>query len=213
MEGKQSSLVQVAKWLADEVGVGHSFTKQQLREALPQFEQVDRRMRDLRQYGWRIDTNREDATLYPNELRLVEIGTEVWASSFRPAKAQRVSKQDHSNALVKAEFKCSLCGVGVGERHGASGEIARLRVIRWSDELIVVCEMCATNAGVTSDSIAERLAALLGTLDREEIQEVIDRLPRPQRRDPIASAVSLARRLPQERALDLLRSAADIHRI
>ena len=41
-----------ALWLVEVVGEGNSFTKSQLREAFPEVAQIDRRMRDLRDFGW-----------------------------------------------------------------------------------------------------------------------------------------------------------------
>src|SRR5579871_6280697 len=77
------TMKRAALWLVDVVGEGGTFTKTQLREAFPDVAQIDRRMRDLRDYGWQIDTNREDADLGPSEQRFVERGAEVWV----PGKA------------------------------------------------------------------------------------------------------------------------------
>ncbi len=77
-EAKFGTKIRVGLWLVTEVRVGNTFTKAQLRDAFPGVEQVDRRMRDLRQHGWKIDTNKEDASLTPNELRFVQAGDEVW---------------------------------------------------------------------------------------------------------------------------------------
>src|SRR4051794_13683960 len=75
---KHGTKIRVALWLLSVVGEGHLFTKAQLRDAFPGVEQVDRRMRDLRPHGWQLLTNREDASLSPDELRFVKAGEEVW---------------------------------------------------------------------------------------------------------------------------------------
>lgn len=83
---KRGTMVRCALWLVTEVGLGEVFTKTQLREAFPETSQIDRRMRDLRDRGWRIATNREDVTLSSNEHRFVEMGAEVWKPGQSKAK-------------------------------------------------------------------------------------------------------------------------------
>jgi hypothetical protein len=61
-----------ALWLAAEVGEGGVFTKEQVRQAFPGISQADRRIRDLRDYGWVIHTNTDDASLASGEQRLVK---------------------------------------------------------------------------------------------------------------------------------------------
>ncbi len=58
-DGTLGTRVRVALWLASEVGEGGTFRKQQLRDAMPGVEQIDRRMRDLRPAGWEILTYRD----------------------------------------------------------------------------------------------------------------------------------------------------------
>ncbi|GGU67871.1 hypothetical protein [Lentzea flava] len=77
------SMVRVALWLATEVGQGNTFTQKDLRDAFPGVAQIARRMRDLRDYGWVLETSREDPTLSTEELRLTTIGTPVWNAQER----------------------------------------------------------------------------------------------------------------------------------
>src|SRR3954447_17133914 len=79
--------VRAALWLVEVVGVGNHFTKAELREAFPGVEQVDRRMRDLRDDSWVIATNREDRSLELDELRFVSMGGRVWEPGYRRSAA------------------------------------------------------------------------------------------------------------------------------
>ena len=85
MEGKEKlgAAKRVAIYLADEVGEGGTFHKQDLRAVIPDTEQVDRRMRDLRKCGWVIRTYKDKASLKPNELFLEKIGDKVWEDGYR----------------------------------------------------------------------------------------------------------------------------------
>lgn len=89
------SMVRVALWLATVVREGNTFTKQDLRDAFPGVAQIDRRMRDLRDYDWTIATTREDPTLAAEEFRLVRTGVPVWNAASR-AKS-RMSTQIQRN--------------------------------------------------------------------------------------------------------------------
>ncbi|WP_052684339.1 hypothetical protein [Lentzea aerocolonigenes] len=79
------SMARAALWLATVVGEGNKFSKRDLRDAFPGVAQIDRRMRDLRDYEWTIDTIREDSTLTYEEFRLVHIGVHVWSPKERRA--------------------------------------------------------------------------------------------------------------------------------
>src|SRR5690242_5609436 len=80
------SMVRVALWLEQVIGIDGVFTKTRLREAFPDVAQIDRRARDLRDHGWRVDTSREDPSLKQDEQRYVEKGAEVWVPGQMRAK-------------------------------------------------------------------------------------------------------------------------------
>ncbi|MHC0429491.1 hypothetical protein ACX6XY_04770 [Streptomyces sp. O3] len=88
---KMSSKVRTALWLASEVGEGNVYSKAQLREAFPDVAQIDRRVRELRDYGWVIATNRDDPTLSSHEARFVQAGDPVWQPGVR-SRAMRESQ-------------------------------------------------------------------------------------------------------------------------
>lgn len=89
---KAGAMVRGALWLAREIGEGHIFTKEQVRRTFPGISQIDRRIRDLRDYGWVIHTSSDDARLRIDEQRLVKIGVPVWDSKARRAAAPRASR-------------------------------------------------------------------------------------------------------------------------
>lgn len=186
MSTKATSLSLVGAWLANEVGVGNTFTKQSLREALPQYEQVDRRMRDLRYFGWRIDTNREDAELRPNELKLVQIGEPVWSDTFVAArrKAHALSVRERNEVLANSGFSCARCGIGVGEQYGEfPGRFARLTARMSGDKWFALCDVCGS-APIMSERNST-MARLIGELTDLEFEAF--------RSEPAGAADPLAR--------------------
>lgn len=122
----QASLAAVATWLTDQVGVGHTFTMLQLREAVPDANQVDRRMRDLRQMDppWIIASKQTDPSLSANSYRLVAIGGMT--------RAKLPSARVRREVFDAAMNRCEVCGIGVGEAYREyPGELARLQLGHW----------------------------------------------------------------------------------
>lgn len=135
-----SSTSDAARWLEDSVGVGGIFTKEQLRVAFPGVTQIDRRVRDLRERGWVIDTRRQDPTLGQTEMRLVTIG-----GLAKPASS--VSSKDRRDTLVSWAYMCCLCGAP-GSSSYADAKHVRVqlvvtRVPNRSDVLVPTCLRCA----------------------------------------------------------------------
>jgi hypothetical protein len=162
-----------ALWLVQVVGVGETFTKAQLRESFPNVAQIDRRMRDLRDYGWKIDTNREDVTLEAHEQRFVERGAAVWepGKASRPQVAAITASQRHE-ILMRDGHKCRSCGIGPGETYEGIGITAQLdvarRPVRLADgrvetQLVIQCNRCRIgNRTFVADlrDVLERVAKL-----------------------------------------------------
>lgn len=98
---KAGGMVRAALWLVQEVGEGNTFTKGQLRAAFPGVSQIDRRVRDLRDYGWTILASTEDASLAAEEQRFVKAGAAVWDPKERRAAAPR-------NTLSSKEIRAVL---------------------------------------------------------------------------------------------------------
>ncbi|MFF4654878.1 hypothetical protein [Streptomyces sp. NPDC001381] len=82
-EPKRGTMVRAALWLVTQVGEGNVFTREDLRAAFPEVTQIDRRVRDLRDQGWVLHTNREDPAISSGETRFVRAGTPVWVPGAR----------------------------------------------------------------------------------------------------------------------------------
>lgn len=118
-------------WLVQVVGEGNTFTKGQLRQAFPDVAQIDRRMRDLRDFDWKIDTNREDASLVPNEQRFTRRGQAVW----EPGKATRnntttITANQRREILARDGYQCRSCGIGPGEKYAGTEITSQLDIAR-----------------------------------------------------------------------------------
>ncbi|WP_181785781.1 hypothetical protein [Streptomyces phytophilus] len=147
------TMKRAALWLVSEVGVGKTFTKEQLRAAFPGVSQVDRRMRDLRDFGWRIDTNREDATLDPHEQRFVEQGDPVWlpGRATRRAGTAAIGAGRRREVLARDGNMCRSCGITPGGLYDGTDEAAQLDIARRevvkpggvrTTELVTECRRC-----------------------------------------------------------------------
>lgn len=112
---RRSSKVKVAEFLAA-VGEGEVFTKLQLIEGVPGVAQVDRRMRDLRELGWRIDNYKTNPRLKPDEYLLAKIGIRIDLGEERqePAKP-RIPAARRREAIETADSLCQTCGISAGE--------------------------------------------------------------------------------------------------
>jgi len=116
---KLGTMARTALWLIAEVGIGNVFTKDMHRKAFVGVAQADRRMRDLRQHGWTIATSLDDASLLPNEQRLVRIGTPVWDAGARRTRPDTtvLSGKKRMTVLADHHFQCSICGIAGGEAY------------------------------------------------------------------------------------------------
>ncbi len=167
-------MVRTALWLLSEVGVCKSFTKEQHRRAFAGISQADRRMRDLRQYGWIIHTSAEDATLNPSERRLITIGAPVWDLRERKSASKNaLSAKLRLTTLSAHNFQCSICGIMAGESYPeASNEAAVLgvatRTVLMPDGssgrmLAAECKRCKAGIGrvaVDLDQLSKNIASL-----------------------------------------------------
>jgi len=105
-----------ALWLADMVGEGEIFTKDDLRDAFPGVSQIDRRVRDLRDHGWVISTRSEDPELELDEQRLVTIGGRVWDAEYKsPIKREVATPKQRYDALEASDYRCLTCGIAAGD--------------------------------------------------------------------------------------------------
>ncbi|WP_431230283.1 HNH endonuclease [Paenarthrobacter nicotinovorans] len=107
--------IRVALWLSTEVGEGKTFKKQQLRDAMPGVEQIDRRMRDLRPAGWQILTYRDLNALGSDELLLEKIGAPVWEPMHRGAGLRAINAKVRQEVFKRDLNRCIRCGTFAGE--------------------------------------------------------------------------------------------------
>ena len=147
-------MVRVAQWLAGSVGEGGVFTKQQMRAQFPGVEQIDRRMRDLRAYGWQIHEARVGAGLDMNELRLVKIGVPIWDPAARKAAApQTISSKVRQEVFHRDGHACVRCGVASGEefddRPGVTARLTAAHIYPGglggkasAADLVTACQFC-----------------------------------------------------------------------
>ncbi|MBR7833823.1 hypothetical protein KDL01_11135 [Actinospica durhamensis] len=174
-----STVKRAALWLVAEVGEGSVFTKAQLRDAFPDIAQIDRRMRDLRDYGWQIDTRREDPHLEAHEQRFTQAGDPVWAPGT--AKRQRtgsVSAVQRREVFLRDDYICRSCGIAAGARYSddsyesAQLDIARRIVVKpggeESVELVAECNRCRVGGRALVADLGKLLAGIdsLGALER-----------------------------------------------
>ncbi|GAA1584006.1 hypothetical protein GCM10009804_45450 [Kribbella hippodromi] len=163
------TMKRVALWLIQVVGEGNDFTKEALRADFPSVSQIDRRMRDLRDFGWRIDTNREDPALGAHQQRFVTQGDPVW----EPGRAGKRSKRSTAigaglrrQVLSADGHMCRSCGITPGDTYAGGYETAQLDIARREVlrpdgsveiELITECNRCRVGG---RDLTADRGAVL-----------------------------------------------------
>ncbi|WP_299539716.1 hypothetical protein [uncultured Streptomyces sp.] len=156
---KGGTMIRGALWLVQEIGEGNTFTKEQLRSAFPGVSQADRRLRDLRSYGWVIHTNTEDARLMAEDQRFVEAGVAVWDPAARRAAApeKTITAKQAQAVLARDGYMCTVCGIGSAEPYlDDSNQTAVLSVTRRTsvlldgreeDLLVTECKRCRAGGG------------------------------------------------------------------
>jgi hypothetical protein len=129
-ERPESSKVRVARFIAS-VGEGNIFTKQELIGAVPGVSQADRRMRDLREIGWKMDNYKDNPRLRPDQYLLVTIGVKVHEGEKpeRDAGRKAVTGAKRRRILDRDGNTCQVCfTAGGGEFIDAPGRTARLTI-------------------------------------------------------------------------------------
>lgn len=197
--------VRVALWLHTEVGPQGAFTKAQLRDAFPNVEQIDRRMRDLRPEGWVIATYREDRSLSPDELRLVEEGGPVWQRGYRSRQATAVTDKERQAVFAADNYACAYCGITGGESYPDDAlRTAKLTVSRvtplggGSPQLLTACDRCHVAARDERPPAGDLLAQV-DALDEQQRQRLRTWVKQGARKQaPEEQLWSRYRRLPRD---------------
>lgn len=209
-EYKAGTMVKAALWLTQVVGAGNTFTKGQLREAFPGVSQIDRRVRDLRDYGWVILTNTEDATLTAEDQRFVKEGVPVWDPAARRAAApnKAISAKEKQAVLQRDDYMCTVCGISGGEPYlDDSNQTAVLSVSRveailpdGSEEAMLVTECKRCRAGHLGGlAHADEVLADIKALEPHELRRLNRWIERGRRGStPLERAWTAYRRLPAE---------------
>ncbi|WP_221937370.1 hypothetical protein [Gordonia rubripertincta] len=186
------AMVRGALWLLQVVGEGNTFTKTQLRDAFPGVSQVDRRIRDLRDYGWVVHTNTEDATLLREDQRFVKAGVPVWDTKSRRAATQQktISNKDRQNVLARDGFMCTLCGIAGGEPYPddevttAVLAVSRRKIVDVDGveaaEFVTECKRCRAGGLRDSVSVSDAIAAA-GDLGPSELRRLVRWMKRGRR--------------------------------
>ncbi|MFC9618525.1 hypothetical protein ACFTXM_00505 [Streptomyces sp. NPDC056930] len=206
---KAGTMVRVALWLTQEVEEDGRFTKAQLRDAFPGVSQVDRRLRELRDFGWVILTNTEDATLMSEDQRFLRPGVPVWDPAARRAAApKKVSAKEIQAALARDEYMCTVCGIAGGEPYiDDSNQTAVLSVARRDTVLpggrqrtLLVTECKRCRAGSDEEPVdAVKLLADIKALDIGDQRRLARWAERGRRGStPLERAWNAYRRLPAD---------------
>ncbi|MEU1895575.1 hypothetical protein [Streptomyces pristinaespiralis] len=219
-ELKAGTMVRGALWLVQVIGEGNTYTKTQLRHAFPGVSQADRRIRDLRDYGWVLRTNSEDATLTAEDQRFVKAGVPVWdPAARRSAAPQRsVTNKEKQAVMARDHYMCTICGISGGEEYiDDSNQTAVLAVTRQETALpdgrleillVTACKRCRAGSEGLPAQADEALAAIkaLDTGDRRRVMRWIERGRRGS--TPLDRAWNAYRRLPAD-ARDELRASLE----
>lgn len=183
------TMVRGALWLVQVVGQGNTFTKNQIRKAFPGVSQADRRIRDLRDYGWVMHTSTEDASLLHEDQRFVKAGVPVWDPVARRAAAphKAISARERQAVLARDGHMCTLCGIAGGEPYpddpvmSAVLAVSRRNVAgpdgREADVLVTECKRCRSG-GPPEPLSVENAVAVSSSLppgDLKRLQRWIER--------------------------------------
>ncbi|MEU9243510.1 hypothetical protein [Streptomyces sp. NPDC048385] len=223
---KFGSMVRAALWLVTVVGEGNVFTKAQLRDAFPDVAQIDRRLRDLRDHDWRIDTSRDDPSLLQQEQRFVTKGADVWipGKSKAPKHKASLTAAQRAKVLQDDNYLCRSCGVGAGEAYEDGGgiELAKLNVSRRKvlilDEsetvdyqLVTECKRCGVGGGPDREVDLGALLELIEALAPLEQRLFAKWIDADQRSfSPIEKVWGIYRTLPQESRAAVAKAISDM---
>jgi hypothetical protein len=112
----------VAHYLYSVVGQGKTFNVDSLRDAIRKpdgsgVDEVDRRMRELREVGWQIRNYKDMATLAPNQLHLETVGDHIWEPGYRTARATALSARDRRAVYERDGHRCAVCAIDFGDEY------------------------------------------------------------------------------------------------
>jgi hypothetical protein len=191
-EFSAGTMVRGALWLVQVVGEGNTFTKNELREAFPGVSQVDRRIRDLRDYGWVVYANTEDARLSAEDQRFVKEGVPVWDPRARrdSAPQKAISSKERQAVLVRDGYMCTLCGIAGGEQYPDDAVLTAVLSVsrrtlfladgREEPVLVTECKRCKAGRDSEPISVGEAISAVRD-LDPKEQKRIARWMERGRR--------------------------------
>ncbi|YAL83305.1 hypothetical protein ACMYYO_00435 [Dermacoccaceae bacterium W4C1] len=173
-ESSAGTMVRGALWLLQVVGEGGTFTKNQLREAFPDVAQADRRIRDLRDWGWVVHSSTEEASLLAEDQRFVKAGVAVWDRQERRKGAPRkaLPSKERRAVLARDGYMCTLCGIAGAEPYRDDPVITavlsvsrrKVRTIEGSETemLVTECNRCRSGQDSAPIDMGDAVAAASG---------------------------------------------------
>ncbi|MFD4863987.1 HNH endonuclease [Streptomyces sp. NPDC058412] len=196
--------VRLSAYLAAEVGEGGAFTLDQVREALPGVAQVDRRIRDLRDDGWIIESSRQTGT---HQYRLVKIGNKVWDPQVRVSARRATVSRARRIALERDHYRCAICGFEAGpglEANAAALEVAHVTSLAEggthdASNLLTLCANCHRIMDRVDRPDVASVAAEVASLSETQKTILLAWMARGHRTpSPVEQAWTAYRRLPVE---------------
>lgn len=181
---KYGTMKRAGLWLLTEVGEGNVFTKEDVKNAFPGISQADRRVRDLRDYGWKIDTHREDAILGQHEQRFVAMGQPVWEPGKATKDSSAITDTQRRKVLARDGHRCRSCGITPGQAYADSFETAQIDIARRKVKLpngtsavqpIAECNRCRVGGRSLEADLGAVLEGVskLGELQRQTLADWI----------------------------------------
>ncbi|MEU0299450.1 hypothetical protein ABZ252_08275 [Streptomyces sp. NPDC006175] len=179
---KLGTMKRAALWLLTVVQEGGTFTKEEVKAAFPGISQADRRVRDLRDYGWKIDTHREDASLGQHEQRFVAAGQPVWEPGKATKSTSVLTDTQRRAVLTRDGNRCRSCGITPGQIYSGTFESAQIDIARRKVKLtggtssvqpIAECNRCRVGGRTLEADLAAMLDGVqkLGGLQLQTLKD------------------------------------------
>ncbi|SDN80688.1 HNH endonuclease [Actinomyces ruminicola] len=188
--GTKGAVPRMAAWLRWNVEPGQRFSTRELRDALGiDQEHFQRRQRELRDYGWRYLSAKEDPSL-GEQCELIQYGW--WPGQGPRPRRQAISAKVRRQVFERDGGRCVLCGRAAGEFYedGARVVLTAGHVVANShggsadlDNLRTECRRCNESARADTGTAADPQAIVeaVRSLRRADQRELLDWIRRGQR--------------------------------
>lgn len=135
---------------------------------------MDRRIRDLRDWGWVVHSSTEEASLLAEDQRFVKAGVAVWDPQERRKAAPRkaIPSKERRAVLARDGYMCTLCGIAGAEPYRddpvmtAVLSVSRRKVRTLegteSETLVTECNRCRSGQDKAPIDIGDAVAAASG---------------------------------------------------